>query len=52
LGILLRVQQGMAFHVWTVTFFVSDETLLIFGVKSVTLDFCKKSTFFDGFFLL
>jgi len=50
LGILLRVQQGMAFHVWTVTFVVSSKILLIFGVKRVTLDFCKKSTFFDGLF--
>jgi len=50
LGILLRAQQGMAFHAWINTFFVSFKILLFFGVKSVTLDLCKKSTFFDTFF--
>jgi len=36
LGILLRVQQGMAFHVWSGTFIVSSKILLSFGVKIVS----------------
>jgi len=50
LGILLRVQQGMAFHALIVTFIVLFKILIIFGVKSVTFDFFKKTTFFDKFF--
>jgi len=40
----------MTLYVWTVIFVVLAKLLLIFGVKSVTLDFCKKSTFFVAFF--
>jgi len=32
--ILLRIQQGMAFHFWAITFFVSPKILIFFGWKN------------------
>jgi len=40
LEILLQVQQGMAFHIWTVTFVVSAKILHFLGVKD-----CPKLSF-------